>query len=507
MALAAPVVSGPTGPIGGGREAPEPGEEEPVHAIPAGETGAAGRSRLKWLGGWQGVLPSRRRMAVALLLGLFLTALLQHQPAGAMPALLVIRRVTVTNVSDTSFTVNWTTDVPLAGRGSVVFGTSTASVTVGIVEQGMVSGARGDVHSVTIRDLSPSTTYYVAVVDAGVTENNGGQYYQVTTGPSLTNPVLNRYATGQVLQADGRTPAAGVLVTLTVLDNAGLNGTSGPTTSAPLSALTDAQGTWRIPLNPRTTDNRNLFNYAVNGPDFVLVTVEGGGLGAIYPAQSFPLSADSTGKVAVPTLTLAATTIPTDTPVIATATFTATPIPTVTATATPTLTTVSTPTSTPTAVAPGPTVTPLARQTEIPLATPLVPAVTPPGPTVLPIPSRPSAPANQENPAITTVIPPPAPSGTLSPTPGGPAAEVQAPSAVAPAAGRTPRTVPPVTPSAAYALPTPAVGSPTALVLASTPGAAEPFRMVRGAVAGGVGLVGLGLVLALLGIVFQRRDG
>jgi hypothetical protein len=478
-----------------------------VHAIPAGETGAAGRSRLKWPGDWQGVLPSRRRMAVALMLGLFLTALLRHQPVGAMPASLVIRRVTVTNVSDTSFTVNWTTDVPLAGRGSVVFGTSTANVTVGVVEQGMVAGARGDVHSVTIRDLSPSTTYYVAVVDAGVTENNGGQYYQVTTGPSLTNPVLNRYATGQVLQADGRTPAAGVLVTLTVLDNAGLNGTSGPTTSAPLSALTDAQGTWQIPLNPRTTDNRNLFNYAVNGPDFVLVTVEGGGLGAVYPAQSFPLSADSTGKVAVPALTLAATTIPTDTPVIATATFTATPIPTVTATATPTLTAVSTPTSTPTAVAPSPTVTPLSRQTEIPLATPLVPAVTPPGPTVLPVPSRPPAPANQGNPAITTVMPPPALLGTVSPTPVRPAAEVPAPSAVAPAAGRTPRAVPPITPSAAYALPTPTGASPTAFVLASTPGAAEPFRMVRGAVAGGVGLVGLGLVLATLGIVFQRRDG
>src|SRR5579884_239853 len=246
----------------------------------------------------------------------------------AAPLALSIRSVTVTNVTDSSITVNWVTDQPLTGGGAITYGTTSAHLGTKVLEP-VSSGQRGDVHSITVRSLSPSTTYYFAIADADATQPDSGYVFRVSTGPSLPPIATSRRATGVVEQSDGRTPAAGVLVTVRVLDNRNLNGPS-PTTSAPLSTFTDASGTWSIGLIPRTADNANFFNYTTDGSDLLMVTVEGGALGVVYPAQNVPIQLDSSGRLLVPTSTLGGGAIPAETPIAVEAT--ATPTPSLTAT-------------------------------------------------------------------------------------------------------------------------------------------------------------------------------
>src|SRR5262249_15057088 len=169
-------------------------------------------------------------------------------------------------------------------------------------EQPQVSGAPGDVHYAVVSSLAPSTTYYFAVSIGGTIDNNGGSYYSAKVGPPLPTPTV-RTASGKVLKADN-TLAIGALVTLTILDPTGLNG-SGNTISAPVSGLTQSDGTWRIVLNPRTQDANAYFQYTTSGTaDFLQMSVDGGSLRQ-FLQQPYPLSFDSSGNKAIAQVNLA----------------------------------------------------------------------------------------------------------------------------------------------------------------------------------------------------------
>lgn len=417
----------------------------------------------------------------------------------AAPLELTIRSVTITNVTDSSFTVSWVTDQPQNGGGAINYGTSPSSLGSRATEP-ISSGRGSDVHSITVRALNQSTTYYFSISDADATEPDSGHVFAVTTGASLPALTTNRRATGKVQKSDGQA-AGGVLVTVRVLDNANLNGPS-PTTSAPLSTLTDSSGAWSIILTPRTSDNSNFFNYTTDRSDALLVTVEGGALGVVYPAQTVPIQFDGTAQLEVPTSVLHFGTIPAVTPVAIEPTATTTPTNTPTAPATPSAS--ATPTRS-TGVAPrpneiSPTATPT-RRVVIPTVAPVPTQVVPPPEiTPLPSPTPTSAPSN-----------PPAPPVPTAATLGTPvlAAPPSEPSRVA-------ASVPP-SPRATSRRETP---SPTATTSSATPvdgvatsgsargeNAPNPLQSLTVVLVSGLGLIGLGLVLSVAGILDQRRDG
>ena len=435
------------------------------------------------------------------------------RPASALaaPHALSIRNVTVTNVADSSFTVSWVTDQPLPGSGSILYGTTPSDVSIAMVEVTPVGGARGDVHVVNLRNLTASTTFYLSVVNAGVPDTNNGNYYRVATGPSLQTTSTNRQVSGVVMQSDGRTPAAGVVVIARILDNAGLNGTSGPVTSAPLSAVTNSNGSWSLTLSPRSADNTSNFNFATTGPDFLLVSVEGGSLGVVSPSQSFPIALDSTGKMGGLSLTLGPGAIPTDTPLPATATSTPTPTPSVlpTATTAATSTVLQAPIATQPRAEPGAQpATPTAEIHAVPTVAPVSTAVQPPlelttGP--IPVVTTPSSsgafPTAATLPVRPTVVvpapsqPSPAPPQVMTPTTSGQLA--QRPRRPATTAELNPTVTGPSTPTP---------GAPSANGMTSA-NPDDPLQHIRLVLIGALGLIGGGLVLSVLGFVDQRRDG
>ncbi|MBC8422445.1 MAG: VCBS repeat-containing protein, partial [Chloroflexi bacterium] len=178
-----------------------------------------------------------------------------------------ISEVKVTNVRDTSFTVSWLTDIP--SDGHVNYGADPANTSTGlstsldqIAYDDRGGATRDDTHYVTIKGLSPNTTYYFDVVSGGTADDNDGAHYTVTTGPTLGLPSSDTIF-GQVFKEDETTPAEGAIVYITLFDD---DGSGSPDEAAPLSALVDDTGYWYTNLgNARTSDLSAYFVYSASG--------------------------------------------------------------------------------------------------------------------------------------------------------------------------------------------------------------------------------------------------
>ncbi len=156
-------------------------------------------------------------------------------------------QVTFTNISDTSIAVSWTTASSATGA-VLVEGPGQKRQTIFDERDTESPKSKKDLtayttHSVTVRNLKPTSLFSLKIVSNGKTYLNRGKPYSIQTGPTLTS-VSNGLdpAYGTILDTTGQ-PIAGAIVYLR------LDG------GQELSALTKPNGTWLIPLNlSRTSD-------------------------------------------------------------------------------------------------------------------------------------------------------------------------------------------------------------------------------------------------------------
>lgn len=147
--------------------------------------------------------------------------------------------VTLSNVTDTAFSVSWITNV--AVTGTVVYGTDENALsqrTADDRDQDQGTVASYPTHQVSVgkfRPLSPSTDYYFVIQSGSTVYDNSGKPYHVKTGPLLRGQASTDSVSGKVVHADG-TPAEGAIVYL-ILPNA-----------YPQSTLVTSSGNWIIPL-------------------------------------------------------------------------------------------------------------------------------------------------------------------------------------------------------------------------------------------------------------------
>lgn len=141
----------------------------------------------------------------------------------------------VTNISDSSFTISYMTDSQVSGLIQINKGLTKETC----IDERDLTGSVGKyyIHSFTCKNLSPSTTYDFKVVSGGKTFSDNNGIYSAKTSIRI-NPQATGLepAYGTVLRPDN-TPAAGVLVYLTI---------DGAQT---LSTLTNNTGSWLLPLN------------------------------------------------------------------------------------------------------------------------------------------------------------------------------------------------------------------------------------------------------------------
>lgn len=160
------------------------------------------------------------------------------QPAG----------VQITNTSDTTFTVSWTTQLAATGALSISSSRGTQIVFDDQDTSAVTTGAKKGqgkyiTHSVTFRAAVPDTDYNITILSNGKKNLNGDVPYTAHTGPLLTTASGNLEPAYGTVVTETNQPISGALVYLTL--------EGGQT----LSAVSKPSGTWLIPLNlARTQD-------------------------------------------------------------------------------------------------------------------------------------------------------------------------------------------------------------------------------------------------------------
>lgn len=178
-------------------------------------------------------------LVVGVGIGVFLLQSQQVFRLGASPTLQP-KNVTITNITDTSFSVSWTTDEPAVGY--LRWGNNKPENTTDTQLQ------KSTTHHITIRGLEPQTSYLFDIYVDGQKYLNNNSSWTVTTGAKLDPPTKSRVISGKIVDQSGA-PVANALV-YAQAEN-----------SVPLSTTTSADGQWFISLaNARSQDKSNYAN-------------------------------------------------------------------------------------------------------------------------------------------------------------------------------------------------------------------------------------------------------
>ena len=201
--------------------------------------------------------------------------------------------VTVANVSDTSFTLTWTTN--LDATGAVIISSRLWKSNVFYDERDVNRSDAGTkktlgsyaTHSVTVRNLTPDTDYDVRILSNGKSFSGIGATESVRTGPILTpSENILEPAYGIILMS-GNDPADGALVYLT-LDGGQV-----------LSAISNTQGSWLIPLNLARSGDLTRYLPSLERTDETILVRHGG--------EETTATADTFNDAPVPTMVMGKT--------------------------------------------------------------------------------------------------------------------------------------------------------------------------------------------------------
>lgn len=170
------------------------------------------------------------------------------------------KNVRVSNITDNSATVTWTTDI--ASKGFVKWGKSELSLGKVALEDDSQANI---VHSANIVGIERGSSFYFKINSDGKDYDNQGIAWQAKTLNTKVNSNNNQIASGTILDSDGSTPGKAI-VYLTI--NGGV-----------ASAQTSPEGNFVIPLS-------TYFETIVDTSP-IEITVQGGTKGTtqavIYP--------------------------------------------------------------------------------------------------------------------------------------------------------------------------------------------------------------------------------
>lgn len=181
------------------------------------------------------------------------------------------RNITVSNTWSSGLTVSWTTDIQESVQ--INYGATPSLGNTAYDTRG--NSFNGTTHYVTIGGLNSVATYYYDIISGGVTYNNGGVHFTVTTGASLSPAIGSDIVYGMVFLNDGTNPAQNAIVYIKLQDNNG-QGTIGY--SQMCSSLVGNTGYWSLELkNVRTQDLTAYFVYSTAGDNLTLDAIGPGG--------------------------------------------------------------------------------------------------------------------------------------------------------------------------------------------------------------------------------------
>jgi hypothetical protein len=190
--------------------------------------------------------------------------------------------IRVSNLTDTSATITWTTEGQTADF--ISYGDTQS---VGNIENETQDNQKFFTHSITLTGLKAGTTYFYKINSEGTTFDNNGIPWQFATGPALSENQNTITVSGSVLTAAGQ-PAQRAIIYITV------NGYL-------LSTLTSDSGTFVLQLGQVRTSDLSSYANIDMAQTLLEISVQAE-TGETASAQIFPQSANP-----VPTLILGQT--------------------------------------------------------------------------------------------------------------------------------------------------------------------------------------------------------
>lgn len=170
------------------------------------------------------------------------------------------RKVTISNVTNSSFTVSFVTDAPTSGY--VSYGTDPNRLNTQIQDDRAQLGndsTAATTHHITIRGLTAASSYYFVIGAGGGEYDDGGTPFEVTTASVPTPATAASSISGSV--SNNGTPVTGAIVYVV------------SSTMEPLSALTTQSGQWAINLNQAR--DAQLSPLSLTDNDQVTIAVQG----------------------------------------------------------------------------------------------------------------------------------------------------------------------------------------------------------------------------------------
>ncbi|MDP1722853.1 MAG: Ig-like domain-containing protein [Candidatus Gottesmanbacteria bacterium] len=206
-------------------------------------------------------------------------------PTGAAGST-VPQDIAITNIADKSFTVVWTTPNPATGAVTILSPKHTPSTAFD--DRDMTGTLKSYLtHSVTIRSLTPGTSYTFRVLSNGKNYSDQNKPYMTTTAPTLSGEGSGlEPAYGSINDSAG-SPVAGALVLVT-LEQGQI-----------LSTLSSPSGTWLLSLG--FARNTSLSRYQ-RSEERITETIR-----VLYNNQQSNAITDTLNDAPVPTMLLGKT--------------------------------------------------------------------------------------------------------------------------------------------------------------------------------------------------------
>lgn len=144
--------------------------------------------------------------------------------------------IKITNISDTSFTVSFTTNEKTSSALSVEGEGIQTSLVFDVRDR--TSGTQKEYfsHYMTASGLNPSSNYNFSIIVGGETILDGNKKFTVKTGPTIETPQASNYITGLIVHPNGEAASD----TIVYLQTIGAEN---------ISALTDKDGAYSFSLN------------------------------------------------------------------------------------------------------------------------------------------------------------------------------------------------------------------------------------------------------------------
>ncbi len=192
---------------------------------------------------WNQKIPTVLGM-IAIVIGIFATSALTKNTTifqGRASSSEDPKEVRVTNITDTSFTVSYQTSSSVTG--SLVYGKDKNLDTTAFDQRDQAKNVLPhNIHFITVRNLSPQSTYFFSIISGQTTYSKGSEPFQVITAQTPSIQPFDTTIKGSILLPSGGAPKEALVYATT--DNA-----------SPIASLVNADGSYTLPIgNIKTSD-------------------------------------------------------------------------------------------------------------------------------------------------------------------------------------------------------------------------------------------------------------